>query len=320
MVDQTSADRAFNVFVYDRHSRPIEGALVRLFVDGRPILEGTTQGYDNTPLSFKTPALAAGQITITATFGDKSAEARPDPLDRNISFTLDVEARADMTTTSPSRLEKFIGIVAGIVFLVVLLVIAIAMPHPTEFQILVFRIVLSLAAAGFAATIPGFLHVATDRRGLAIRAGGALAVFVIVFFFNPPELVTGQTRPTEQVEIPTETGWIFVGYYNVDREFFTEGPYVELVSTATPGRRLFVEKGDRVRLKVDRKVIIPDYQSAGAKNNLMSPIEKGVITASDETRVTLPRGTELLVRDVSAGKWPGAAEAALWIRVVEPPS
>lgn len=77
----------------------------------------------------------------------------------------------------------------GVLFVIVLLVLAIVFPKPTSFQYSVFRIVLSIAAAGVAAMIPGFINIELESTvGLIVRAGGALAVFVIVFFFNPARL------------------------------------------------------------------------------------------------------------------------------------
>lgn len=73
----------------------------------------------------------------------------------------------------------------GIVFLLLILAIAIFIPAPTEFQYQVFRITLALAAAGVAAMIPGILDV---RIAPAIRAGGAMAVFAVVYFYSPAQL------------------------------------------------------------------------------------------------------------------------------------
>jgi hypothetical protein len=87
--------------------------------------------------------------------------------------------------------QRATAVASGIVFLVVLLAIAFAVPNPTDFQYTVFRIVLALAAAAFAATIPGFIHV--DMPNLA-RASGAIAVFVIVYFFSPAALVSGSPK------------------------------------------------------------------------------------------------------------------------------
>ena len=70
----------------------------------------------------------------------------------------------------------------GVIFIVVMLVIAIALPYPTAFQLLTFRVTLSLAAGGVAAMLPGFLHVNVSNY---IRSGGALAGFIVIYFFNP---------------------------------------------------------------------------------------------------------------------------------------
>ena len=73
----------------------------------------------------------------------------------------------------------------GAVLVGLLLGIAFLCPSPTPFQYTVFRIVLALAAAGAAAMIPGFISV---EVGAAVRAGGAIAVFVVVYFFSPAAL------------------------------------------------------------------------------------------------------------------------------------
>ena len=75
-----------------------------------------------------------------------------------------------------------------IIQVLLLLSIAIFIPNPTEFQLFVFRIVLALAAGAFGALIPGFIEVEFKNW---LRAGGALALFAIVFFLNPPALITG---------------------------------------------------------------------------------------------------------------------------------
>jgi hypothetical protein len=72
-----------------------------------------------------------------------------------------------------------------VIFVVVILAVAIFIPHPSPFAYTVFRIVLALAAAGVAAMIPGFIDVVIRP---VVRAGGAIAVFVIVFFFSPAQL------------------------------------------------------------------------------------------------------------------------------------
>src|SRR5262245_15907864 len=85
----------------------------------------------------------------------------------------------------------------GVVFIVATLALAIAFPNPTLFQFTVFRIVLALAAAGVAAMIPGFIELQVSEW---IRAGGALAVFVLVYFYNPASLVAHKGERPERAD------------------------------------------------------------------------------------------------------------------------
>ena len=86
------------------------------------------------------------------------------------------------------------AIVFGVLFVLVLLAIAIFIPNPTKFQEFVFRVVLSLAAAGVGAALPGFLHVKMPLWGKGlISAGGALALFVVIYQINPPALISNSS-------------------------------------------------------------------------------------------------------------------------------
>lgn len=88
--------------------------------------------------------------------------------------------------------EQLAVFVFGVAFVITLLALAVLFPEPSDFQYVVFRIVLALAAAGVAAFIPGFIEVKIETW---LRAGGAMAVFVVVYFFSPANLVS-QLRPT----------------------------------------------------------------------------------------------------------------------------
>lgn len=79
----------------------------------------------------------------------------------------------------------------GVIFVTLLVAIALFLPEPTNFQYTVLRIVLALAAAGVAALIPGFIEV---KYRQAVRAGGAIAVFVVVYFFSPASLVSNRDQ------------------------------------------------------------------------------------------------------------------------------
>lgn len=78
--------------------------------------------------------------------------------------------------------ERRWAVICGVVFVAAILVIALFISEPTQFQYTVFRIVLALAAAGFVSMTPGFIEA---KVGNAVKAGGALAVFLVVFFYAP---------------------------------------------------------------------------------------------------------------------------------------
>lgn len=91
-------------------------------------------------------------------------------------------ARAKKTVVPLSKTPFWLGI--GLCAVIILLVIFI--PCPTQNQYLVFRIVIALAAAGLATIIPGFISLNMSK---GITAGGALAVFVLIYFFDPASTV-----------------------------------------------------------------------------------------------------------------------------------
>jgi hypothetical protein len=102
--------------------------------------------------------------------------------------------------------ERPVAVITGIAFLALLVVVAALLPKPTEFQEFVFRVVLAVAAAAFGSTIPGLLEV--DLRfaaKLAIRAAGALGLFVTVFLVNPPKLVASAS-PVQNVPVSSAVG------------------------------------------------------------------------------------------------------------------
>lgn len=79
----------------------------------------------------------------------------------------------------------------GVSFLILLIIIAFVTPDPTGFQYTIFRIVLALAAGGTVAAFPGFIEV---KFGKWLRAGGALAVFVLVYFYSPAAIDMGKSN------------------------------------------------------------------------------------------------------------------------------
>jgi hypothetical protein len=81
--------------------------------------------------------------------------------------------------------------VFGVIFIVSILSLAFIFPEPTAFQYTVCRIILALAASGVATLLPGTLDVKIPGY---LTASAAFAVFVIVYFRTPAELVINRAR------------------------------------------------------------------------------------------------------------------------------
>jgi hypothetical protein len=93
---------------------------------------------------------------------------------------------------TPQKVQFGVAVSFGIAGLAVILTLAIFIPVPTLFQYQVFRIILALAAGGVASMIPGILSLQISNF---ITAGGALAVFVVVYFYSPAQLAVRGISP-----------------------------------------------------------------------------------------------------------------------------
>jgi hypothetical protein len=82
------------------------------------------------------------------------------------------------------------------------------------------RLVLSFGTAVIGATIPGFLAVGWSASGLTVRAGGALALFVLTYLYTP-DLVTKQSQGGGQTTISAPGG---VAADRIDRSSITVNP------------------------------------------------------------------------------------------------
>jgi hypothetical protein len=80
-----------------------------------------------------------------------------------------------------------------------------------------------------------------------------------------------------------------------------------------------IELGDTIRLTAKRGIVIVDFKKSYVAQKLVSPIKAGIIEDSDNTGVVLPKGTVLVVRDISRGRTPGNPNVAVWLRVIHVP-
>jgi len=99
----------------------------------------------------------------------------------------------DMAETNPRQALptwQVMGVPAlGLALLLGMIGIAIEISNPTEWQKFIFRGSFSMALAAISSVVPGFLyirsHIQRQRSYFALSAGGAIAVFVLVWKVNP---------------------------------------------------------------------------------------------------------------------------------------
>jgi hypothetical protein len=110
------------------------------------------------------------------------------------------------------RLEIVLAFLFGCLAIAAVLWLAFRSASLTEPQFEILRIVLALAGGGVGAVIPGFLelNMKTGTK-LALRAGGALAVFVVLYFWSParwqqPPHNGSVIQHTEGSESPAQHG------------------------------------------------------------------------------------------------------------------
>jgi hypothetical protein len=81
--------------------------------------------------------------------------------------------------------ERIAAVLAGMAVVALICFLAIRNQRLDPQIALYVRLILSLAVAVLGGTVPGFLHLQLKRRGNTLRAGGALALFVLTYVYTP---------------------------------------------------------------------------------------------------------------------------------------
>src|SRR6266498_3522180 len=85
--------------------------------------------------------------------------------------------------------ERITSVVTALIILGVIIYLVIRnQPFRDPNLVVLARMILALAVAICGATIPGFVNMKWNARGLTVRAGGALALFLITLAFTPKVL------------------------------------------------------------------------------------------------------------------------------------
>ena len=115
-----------------------------------------------------------------------------------------------------SNWEKIAGLIFGVTFVTALLALSVFIPDPSPTQYATFKTILAMAAAGIGGILAGTIHVKGSIQKWSVRAGGAIALFIIVFFFTPTMPEDGDNihqviHGDKGTQIGTNTGVINIG-------------------------------------------------------------------------------------------------------------
>jgi hypothetical protein len=175
-------------------------------------------------------------------------------------------------TTTPEAAEagtaaipfQWILLGTGVVLLSSIMLVAVLVPHPTPFQYVAFRTTLSLAATCVAASIPWLMSGSGDVQR-AGSIGGALAIFVIVYFLDPIGRLSPQTSgPPVATGVPAgiatlppiADACIFLSYRRSDSEDVVGRLHSALVETF--GDAAVFKDVDDVTLGIDYRKVLKD--------------------------------------------------------------
>jgi hypothetical protein len=183
-------ERAFTVSVVDSRDAYVDGVQTQIFIDKVPKI----QRYARRGKPFVTH-LSEGieSVEVQVTLGKFRSRETVQTNEGNYKVTIPDEylpatpGSGGNVKSNSQTTERLLAFGFGVVFVVVMLAIALFVPNPTPTQWFTFRVVLALAAAGVGALLPGLISV---TAGPYVKAGGALALFVLVYWFNPAKLVT----------------------------------------------------------------------------------------------------------------------------------
>lgn len=93
---------------------------------------------------------------------------------------------------------KWVGLAIGTLLIVLCLMVVLIKPVIDARVFWIIRVVLALAAGLVASGLSGFIIVERKLLGLTIRAGGPMAVIVLVLLLDPGEVAAAAAQPEER--------------------------------------------------------------------------------------------------------------------------
>lgn len=170
----------------------------------------------------------------------------------------------------PVWLQRLISIVAGLAFMVGMLVVAQTNPYPSDFQYLVYRFVLSFAGAAAVTMLPGGVFEIQFKPWL--KATGYLAFFVFIYWYNPIQLASKTFKVDAAVRFDETSREPPSGYVRTN--------FTELVPFKDGKAELYIPAN---KLPKDSKVVV----SATSEDKLWSGSSDPVILRSENLDVQI---------------------------------
>ncbi|MCW6512280.1 hypothetical protein [Lichenifustis flavocetrariae] len=195
--------RQINIYIRDKERNPLPGSSVDVTIDEEHF--GTVQNTEgHLTVTIPDPVQV---VTLTAKYkGVKEQVAKLGPDTDVYTFYFDVMGSySNMTKQIIATIVALVAIFAvvgfafylgllagaiplvlGLFLMIVTLALAFMYKEPTLLQAQLIRSTFALGAGCLASQIPGLLNlsISAGQTG-TITAAGALAVYVIVFFFTP---------------------------------------------------------------------------------------------------------------------------------------
>jgi hypothetical protein len=169
--------RRIDVRGTDRHGHPLRGVVFDWFVDGEHVGTAATNGQASIEIDS-----SAAIVAITAQFDGEKMSIRLAPDQTFYTFLFDVSAYPYWREFGMKHFPALVGIA----FILLASVLAFAFREPNDLQRHVILAMFALGGGGFGGEIAGFIKAdMTLGTKLTISAGGAAAIFVLLYFFIP---------------------------------------------------------------------------------------------------------------------------------------
>lgn len=172
--------RRVSVTATDKNRERIAGAVFQWYVNG------VTGGEGNSDGGFSSYEVLDPAATISVSATVAGVTQGPEKLD---AATPEYEFRFLEKVVHPLWRQFFMKhfpAFVGIVFILLALALVFIFPNPQPLQKHLILAVFALGGGGFGGEIAGFLKAdLTMSSKLTISAGGAAAIFVLLYFFFP---------------------------------------------------------------------------------------------------------------------------------------